>query len=464
MRWFLYIVLMLTTSLTQADISGDLMQFFEQSGMPSNISTPDTYQDQAAGYYSGGSVMVRARTRPFQPASVQLPGIRAGCGGIDMWSGSFSHINSDEFMRFIRSIGQNAMGYAGMLAIKTMTPQIAGLLQDMNYLATQINTSNINSCELAATMVGSIWPKNQHVQDTLCQTMSTDLGFFSDRAQSRHGCGQTSNQNRIWAAKTKVPRYQNILVGDYNLAWNVLHKQTFLQSDTQLSELFMTLTGTIISRQTEKIDTEEKKSIEDSGTEMFVIPGQAHSESLIQALLYGGHVILYRCQHDKKTCLHPKQVTTSIQSGLLSKVLHMLQTLENKTQRDTGKLTDQELSFLNTTSLPIYKMLNVSSYYRRGKSPLDVKAYAEFVAYDLLFQYIEGIINMMHHGLSQIRPQQVDDQVIQSFVQHLRDLRIQLTQRQGGAYQKLDRTLQLIEQTKLIEQQTHHLWGKTALL
>jgi conjugative transfer pilus assembly protein TraH len=464
MKWLVYILLVFIMPLVQADINDDLMKFFEQSGMPSNISTPSTFQDQAAGYYSGGSAMIRARTRPFQPASVQLPGIRAGCGGIDMWGGSFSHIGSEEFMRFIRSIGQNAVGFAGMLAIKTMTPQIAGLLQDLNHLATTINTSNINSCELAATMVGSIWPKSQHVQDTLCQTMSTDLGFFSDRAQSRHGCGQTSNQNRVWAAKNKDPRYKNILVGNYNLAWNVLQKQTFLQSDTQLAELFMTLTGTLISRQIGQVDTKEKRQKEDNGTESIVIPGQAHSESLIQALLYGGNVTLYCCQNDTKSCLHPQEATISIQSGLLSKVLHMLQTLENKTQRDTGKLTDQELAFLNATSLPIYKMLNVSSYYRRGKSPLDVKAYAELVAYDLLFQYVEGIIDMMHHGLAQIRPQQVDDHAIQSFIEHLRDLRVQLTQRQGGAYQKLDRTLQLVEQTKLIEQQTHHLWGKAAPL
>ena len=87
-----------------------------------------------------------------------MPGINAGCGGIDMFMGGFSHISKDALIAALRNIGTNAAGYAFKLGIKTIALMIDGVMEDLNNLATKINQANINSCETASTLLGGLWP------------------------------------------------------------------------------------------------------------------------------------------------------------------------------------------------------------------------------------------------------------------------------------------------------------------
>ena len=81
-----------------AGIGEDLMGFFKSAGMASNVTSPGSYQDQAAGFYTGGSLVTRNAVRNAQIATIQMPGYRAGCGGIDLWLGGFSHIKSEQLV------------------------------------------------------------------------------------------------------------------------------------------------------------------------------------------------------------------------------------------------------------------------------------------------------------------------------------------------------------------------------
>ena len=66
--------------------------------MSTNITPPNNYRDQAAGYYSGGGFAMRTKSGSFQPFSLTAPSFKAGCGGIDMYMGSFSMISSDQLV------------------------------------------------------------------------------------------------------------------------------------------------------------------------------------------------------------------------------------------------------------------------------------------------------------------------------------------------------------------------------
>ena len=44
-------------------IAEDLMVFFKNAGMASNVTTPGSYQDQTAGFYTGGSFVTRNAVR-----------------------------------------------------------------------------------------------------------------------------------------------------------------------------------------------------------------------------------------------------------------------------------------------------------------------------------------------------------------------------------------------------------------
>jgi len=70
---------------------------------------------------------VRSPINSINLVNLTAPEIRAGCGGIDLYGGSFTFINTDQFRQILRQIGANALGYAFKLALATTVP---GVRQD----------------------------------------------------------------------------------------------------------------------------------------------------------------------------------------------------------------------------------------------------------------------------------------------------------------------------------------------
>ena len=108
-----------------AQVGAELNDFFNDMGASANATGPTAYQGQSAGYYSGGNIWTRFPQKSVNPVNLQLPSIKAGCGGIDVFSGSFSFINTDEIVAMLKATANNALGFAFQLAIKSISPQIA---------------------------------------------------------------------------------------------------------------------------------------------------------------------------------------------------------------------------------------------------------------------------------------------------------------------------------------------------
>ena len=76
-----------------ADLNAEMQGMFNDLGALGNVTTPGAFRGQAMNLYTGGSLMMRAPGRNYPLATVQLPSLRAGCGGIDIYGGAFSFIN-----------------------------------------------------------------------------------------------------------------------------------------------------------------------------------------------------------------------------------------------------------------------------------------------------------------------------------------------------------------------------------
>lgn len=316
--------------------------------MANNVTSGGAYKDQTAGYYTGGSLSTRNQVRNAQVATVQMPGFRAGCGGIDLWGGGFSHISADQLVAMLRNIGSSAASYAFMLAVQTVSPQIYNIMNELNALATQINQTNINSCEAAATMLGGVWPKTDQSSKHLCQAMGTNLGHFSDWSAARQGCGAKGDRGRILALKDSNPAYKDMFTGEFNLVWKAIQANAFLSRDKQLAQLFMTLVGSLIVRKS------------GDSYEVITLPAHADREDVLASLMQGGKTPMYDCQDEG--CLQPdlKEIILSETHALLNKTHLVLESLINKIYDDTEP-TQEEKDFLNSTRLPVYKMLNVTT-------------------------------------------------------------------------------------------------------
>ena len=84
-----------------ANVGSEMQTFFDDAGVRANVTGPTAFEGQSAGYYSGGNVWTRFPQKSIQPFNLQLPHARAGCGGIDLFAGSFSFINTAELVAML---------------------------------------------------------------------------------------------------------------------------------------------------------------------------------------------------------------------------------------------------------------------------------------------------------------------------------------------------------------------------
>ncbi|MEE4209040.1 MAG: conjugal transfer protein TraH, partial [Parvularcula sp.] len=84
----------LAVTPAMASVEGEMNSYFNSSGAAANVTGPSAFDGQAAGYYSGGSLWTRFPTKQINPVNLQLPRASGGCGGIDLFGGSFSFINT----------------------------------------------------------------------------------------------------------------------------------------------------------------------------------------------------------------------------------------------------------------------------------------------------------------------------------------------------------------------------------
>lgn len=185
----------------QAGVNAELNSFFNQMGGAANVTGPSAYQGQSAGYYTGGSLWTRFPQGAVNPINLQLPNVKAGCGGIDLFGGSFSFINSDELIALLKATASNALGFAFMLAIKSISPQIASTLEDLSQKVQQLNQFNMNSCEMAQNLVAGLWGKQAGREAEICKYIGNSQGIFSDWAKSR----ATSATKGVSAAQRSPP-------------------------------------------------------------------------------------------------------------------------------------------------------------------------------------------------------------------------------------------------------------------
>ena len=423
-----------------AGIDEDLNQFFNELGYTSNHSAGGSYKGQSAGLYTGGSLFARNTVRNTQLASVQLPSYRAGCGGIDIFTGGFSFINSDNLVQTMENIGNNAVSFSFLLALESMAPVVESTTVILNDWAQKINQANINSCESAASLVGGAWPKTDVAQQHVCEALGNSTGYFSDWAAARHGCG-TGGKRHDLLKQGKNSVFSEFILQDTNIAWVALQKQPFLAQDRELAELFMSLSGTIIVT-----------GGSDDGQPNYILgkPSMAANSTLIKALMHGGQTELYRCDTEKE-CLAPTPIkaTISENAALGRKVRQLILGMMDKIKTDTP-LTGEEIGFLESTRLPLYKMLTVDVAYSRGGSVLNIADYADVIAADIVFQYLTEALDAILAASAHL---QFSKDLVQQFRDDVYFARTQLNETRQKTQSDIQIALDMVQKTQLLEQQ-----------
>lgn len=156
-------VTMLTSPLVaQADLAKSL-------GAMVNFTAPGAFTTADRGALVGGNVSLRLPVKTYNLFYFDPPRFSAGCGGIDLFMGSFSYLNADAFKGLIKSIAQAAAGYFFITALGNICPDCAKWLTYLQSLATMLNQGQLNTCKIGGSFGAA-----------LANTVTDNMGFARD--------------------------------------------------------------------------------------------------------------------------------------------------------------------------------------------------------------------------------------------------------------------------------------------
>jgi conjugative transfer pilus assembly protein TraH len=443
-KWWICVFTFLPL-IAKADLNEELNKFFERAGASVNVTSGEIYQGQKAGYMTAGGITVRGRIVNSKPISISLPGFDAGCGGIDIFNGGFTFINHQQLIETLKSIGSSAMGYAFLLALETVSPQVSGVIKNLQTWANHINALNINSCEAAQLAIGSVWPRKTAASQEVCRRIGGKQGYFTDSIAARHGCGQEIKFNQTMSAENQNEGFSR---EEFNVAWESIQKQPYLTKDKELAEFFMSLMGTVIFHK------DKSGKLKTTGDRY---PSKIKDEAFLQALIEGGKTTIYGCSdlNSNNYCLIVKEreIDFSSSNSWLGRIRNHLIQIQEKILADI-ELSDDEKTLLAKSRLPLYKIINVLTAYKKGTCPVDLYQVAEIVAVDLLMQFLNEAIELVREGALQFKIQKLyGGEEIDAYLNELKLVEAKVRYYETRSMQLFEREFLLIQRIQLIEGQ-----------
>lgn len=439
-RLMITLVLLQLPAVPHADIGGDMNSFFNDMGYNSNVTPPGVYEGQAAGYFTGGGLTLRAPSRNYQIASAQAPSYRAGCSGVDLYGGGFSYVNSDQLIAALRNVGQNAASYAFMLGLRVISPQIANVMEWVKDKAEMINSLNINSCEAAASLVGGTMGIDAKENS---QCVLTRYGNGDSMEDARQACGAGGQRNSTLAGSS----LNNVAFTRGNIAWRVMWKNMFLRNNTDLMELMMNLSGTVI--------LDKDLTNENSATTTITLPSIMNTQraEMLNALLDGSQSVNIRgCStiSDEMACtrLMDKIIQLAAGNGLNNRVTVIMDSIADKI-RNRQALSDSEIGLLGATRIPIYKILNVASAMSSIVATSQADKYSDIVAKDILYSYINDLLDMVVASTGGNDFMQSEEG--KAYMASIAEARRQINQMKSSNFEELSRYVDLVRETQLYE-------------
>lgn len=371
--------LLLVAGTSQAGLQEDLSGFFNDMSYASNTTSAKAWQGQAARYVSGGSFYARTGNKNIQLISISLPSISSGCGGIDVYLGAFSFINSDQIQAFVKKIMANAAGYFFDLALETTVPELKAAKDFLQKLAADMNRFNMSSCQAAVGIVGGLTAGWMESQQKVCQDIAGQSNMFADWAASRQGCTTGGSYNNV-SSKASGSDKDRVL-NNINLMWDALSTTT-LSSSQELRQFAMSISGTVVY---------------DDNSTLHVYPSLAANRDIVSAMMHGGNAEVYVCDNNNK-CLAPTvgKVTISQSNALVTKVRDILASIESKAVNDDA-LTESEKQFINSTSVPILSW--IVDQASLSVSQTLFAQLADYIACDIYLQYLQNIIKVSNGAL-----------------------------------------------------------------
>lgn len=243
-------LLVAVSGLTAPPARAGFEQQMEQTfGAMSNYTSPTVVTSSTRGVISGGGFQVRNKIVTADLLTLRLPKLSSGCGGWDIFGGSFSWISSEQIVAMLRSIASSAVAYAFKLALQAISDAIAKVMGEMFADMNFTNIMGKNSCELGMALVDTFKSKAVKTEsDNAGATSATESGAADDSNEAKRNM-KTDSPAADAAKKETDPELKKAIIKG-NHVWNALSENN---ADSWASfggkeflEDIMSVTGTII--------------------------------------------------------------------------------------------------------------------------------------------------------------------------------------------------------------------------
>ena len=452
------IAAMLVTALAMAspashsaDLNTEMQTMFNDLGALGNVTTPGAFRGQAMNLYTGGSLMMRAPGRNYPLLNAQLPSLRAGCGGIDLYGGAFSFINKQQFISLLQNIGANAVGYAFKLALQSISPDIDKLLTELQDQINKINAMNINSCEAAQALVNGVVGEFDNSVQSGCANISQYLGTVTDRAEARVTCATNAPSIVRNAANSTDPTVRNATFVKGNVTWLALNRVGGAIS-RQERELIMSVVGTVIlSPPANDGSGASPRYFEPTITGLRdLLLGRADSSSEGKI-----DVDVYTCDETSE-CLNPTRTTVSVKPFtqlVTERLRRMSDNIVNRTAQSSA-----DIGFINNTTEPVYRMLAVANAVPgSGTAETLIETYKDVIAIDYAETFLNRALTQALSALSQaLKRTGMEEKYLDSMRTNAQEARRQLLTEKQTAYAKVRSVSSMTQDLQTLERQ---LWS-----
>jgi conjugative transfer pilus assembly protein TraH len=417
--------------LRAGDLNAEVNNMFNSLGAIGNYTAPGAFRGQTFNTYTGGSLFMRAPNKVYQLAAIQFPSARAGCGGIDVFGGSFSHISAAEFKNMLRNITAALPGIAFQLALESVSPLLGGLTKWAKGLETWINNARINSCETAKAIVSTAAEAAGFSSQEACSDLAIEMGLETDRDAARRRCA-TDRPSILASARSSGDaniRNKAPFVG--NLTWKALQRTgTYL--DDQERELIMSIVGTVIFYPEDAArDPEPVAPTITSISQLLYGQAAGTGTNVTQHLL--------RC-NNYTDCDVVTLNTSYTHTPFTARVETMMRSIADKIATRTAIPNNSaEVGFVNQTTEPVYKMLSIGATIPgSGLSDSLIAQYRDVIAADYAYVFLERNLRVGMAALDKDYTLQQTQRDRANLVrQRAQAMLLQLSQEKNLLYQKV---------------------------
>ena len=390
----------LISSLVCLSLNAD-MQSYLNNTIKANYQEAGSYKGQVRGAYSlGGAKIKYGVSSSYSPINIQLPSLKMGCGGIDATFGSFSTLNEEYLINFLKSVMAQAPAFLWQLALSTLDKDTQTIINELQKAVASANAFNLNACATSQKL------------------FDYSKSFFEDGVQSSLNSGATDDsiaqrEKSSIAQLTDYINSANSFFNDTNKTKESLEKKVFLGSlleksftNSTVKNIFGTdpQGGYLIESIMRYIIGDIVGFKLAKGTDDFIFDTKlwgTGTQTQIKEFVYGGDIKYIYLATNTDNYGVPTDSMGSVKFDGIKKIFETnLKSIISK-MLIKQKISTDERTFINSLPVPIYRFLNTTAM---NSSEADVTVLAEFISImetkALLDWIIEGVANSIRKEIS----------------------------------------------------------------